>query len=225
MRILISFLLFAFALSGNAQDNGEVVSKNFHFKDGIYLHFSSFQSDNPEISWEDVEAVVITNPQTSLTVIDSLRWRNSGTSIPIDSIWGFSRNGVPSIRIPQQEINKELPTFAALKLRGKICYFTYPDYRMREVFVAAYNPLTGRPFRTGKVLREKEILVERMLSFETGQVVDFNLENFKTWIADDQPLLQSFLELPPSEQKEKLFKTLLIYDDRNLVRIRKADGP
>ncbi|MAT54580.1 MAG: hypothetical protein CMN32_08855 [Saprospirales bacterium] len=220
MRIFFSFFIFSFALSGNAQVSGEVVSKNFHFKDGIYLHFSSFQTDSPDISWEDVEAVIITNPQTSLTVIDSLRWRKSGRAISIDSIWGFSRNGVPSIRIPEQEISKSLPTFAALKLRGKICYFTYPDYRMREVFVAAYNPLTGRPFRTGKVLREKEILVERMLSFETGQLADFNLENFKTWIADDSTLLKSFLELTPAEQQEKLFKTLLIYDDRNLVRTK-----
>ena len=86
--------------------------------------------------------------------------------------------------------------------------------------MAAYNPLTGRPFRTGKVLREKEILVERMLSFETGQLADFNLENFKTWIADDSTLLKSFLELTPAEQQEKLFKTLLIYDDRNLVRTK-----
>ena len=220
MRIFFSFFIFSFALSDNAQVSGEVVSKNFHFKDGIYLHFSSFQTDSPDISWEDVEAVIITNPQTSLTVIDSLRWRKSGRAISIDSIWGFSRNGVPSIRIPEQEISKSLPTFAALKLRGKICYFTYPDYRMREVFVAAYNPLTGRPFRTGKVLREKEILVERMLSFETGQLADFNLENFKTWIADDSTLLKSFLELTPAEQQEKLFKTLLIYDDRNLVRTK-----
>ena len=220
MRILLFSILFSVALSGNAQVSGEVVSKNFHFKDGIYLHFSSFQADSPDIAWEDVEATIITNPQTSLTVIDSLRWRNGGALIPIDSIWGFSRNGVPSVRIPEGEINKRLPTFAALKLRGKICYFTYPDYRMREVFVAAYNPLTGRPFRTGKVLREKEILVERMLSFDTGQVADFNPENFKTWIANDEALLNSFLELTPSEQLDKLFKTLLIYDDRNLVRTR-----
>lgn len=220
MRLPIFAVVFSFALAGNGQPGGEVVSKNFHFKDGIYLHFHSFQANAPDINWSDVEAVVITNPQTSLTVIDSLRWHSTGAFIPIDSVWGFSRRGVPSVRIPKEEINKSLPSFAALKLRGKICYFAYPDYRNSEVVVAAYNPLTGRPFRTGKVWREKEILVQRMLNFETGQLVDFNVENVMAWIADDPALLKSFEELPPNEQQEKLFKTLLIYDDRNKVHIR-----
>ncbi len=220
MRILFCVLLFCIALSGNEQLYGQVVTKNFHFKDGIYLHFTSFQANAPDIDWEEVEAITITNPQTSLTVMDSLRWRKTGAPLAADSIWGFSRNGVPSVRIPQDEINKHLPTFAALKLRGKICYFTYPDYRWREVFVAAYNPLTGKPFRTGKVLREKEILIERMLHFKTGAIADFTPENFKQWIADDPALLKSWLELTPEQRREKMFKTLLIYDDRNPVTIQ-----
>lgn len=221
MRLTLSLIFSFFALTGSAQHRGEVVTKNFQFQDGIYFQLSSFQTDKPDLAWEEVDAIVITNPQTSLTVIDSLRLRKNGASVAVDSVWGFSRNGVPSIRIPEDEINKHLPTFAALKLRGKICYFTYPDYRQREVFIAAYNPLTGRPFRTGTVLREKEILVERMLNFESGKVLDFNVDNFKDWISDDQALLNSLLEMPASEQQEKLFKTLLIYDDRNLVRTKR----
>jgi hypothetical protein len=127
---------------------------------------------------------------------------------------------VPSIRIPASEIRRELPQFAALKLRGKICYFTYPDLRTKKVRLAAYNPMTGRPFRQGTVERQVEVFFEKMLSFQTGEVVDFNASNLADWIQDDPVLAETLLELPESEREEKLFKTLLIYVDRNPVYLR-----
>ena len=55
------------------------------------------------------------------------------------------------------------------------------------------------------------------MNFETGEVADFTIENFLKWILDDPRLIQSINELSQEEAQEKLFKCLLIYDDRNEV--------
>lgn len=219
MKKIIPFLCFLIALHLQGQDS-ILVTKNFRFTDGIYLTVSELQSNSPAFLWEDLDVRYFTNPQTSLTQVESILLKKNNQPIEVANIWGICMDGIPYIRIPRHEIHKELPTFAALKLRGKICYFTYPDWRMKKVQVAAYNPLTGRPFRVGTVEREEEIIVEKILHFETGEVAEFTFENVLAWIQDDPLLVETILELPDEEKQEKLFKCLLIYDDRNEVFLR-----
>ncbi|MFQ5447191.1 MAG: hypothetical protein ACE5FF_09665 [Saprospiraceae bacterium] len=217
---VIGFLLFHLAALPSFGQDSLTVTKNFHFTDGVYLSFEEFQANRPTYRMEDVDAYFFTNPQTFLTQVEAIVIKNSDLHVDTGSIWAISIGGIPYVRLPKGEINKELPTFAALKLRGKICYFTYPDWRNRKVHIAAYNPLNGRPFRTGTVEREQEVVVEKMLNFETGEMADFTLENFLSWIQDDPALVETVKELPPEEKQEKLFKCLLIYVDRNLTEVR-----
>ena len=144
----ISFKLFFICLSFlvHAQDQAEVITKNFHFTDGVYLSFEEFQTNDPSVQMEDVYIHSFTNPQTFLTQVDSIYHLDAKKELDPEQIWAICMDGVPFIKIPKEEVHKELPSFAAIKLRGKICYFTYPDYRTKKVPVAAYNPLTGRPF-------------------------------------------------------------------------------
>jgi hypothetical protein len=193
------------------------VSKNFRFADGVFLSFQEFRQNAPAYRPEDVRIDFFTNPQTSLTQIDSICLPGTNRYLDPDSVWAVCIDGIPYLRVPENEINRELPTFAALKLRGKICYFTYPDFRVKKIMVAAYNPLTGMPFRKGVVEREEEVVIEKMMHFESGEVLDFTVANFMRWIQDDLPLVKTIESLPPKEKQEKLFKCLLIYVDRNPV--------
>jgi len=214
------FLLPALPLLGQ---EAQLVSKNFRFTDGLYLSLQELQANEPSYRWEEVEVRYFTNPQTSLTQVDHIFLKQDSQQLDPVKVWALTMDGIPSIRIPKGEIRKQLPAFAALKLRGKICYFTYPDIRSKKIYVAAYNPLTGRPFRQGVVEREEEVIIEKMLHFETGEMTDFTVDNFLKWIADDEPLLSTYLELPPDERKEKLFKGLLIYVDRNAAFLKKQE--
>ena len=219
MKKILLYLFILAACHAQGQKR-QLVTKNFRFADGVYLSLQELQANRPTYRWEDVEVVHFTNPQTSLTQVEQIMMKKDSQAIDLGSAWALVMDGIPSIRIPQGEIKKDLPAFAALKLRGKICYFTYPDWRTKKLYVAAYNPLTGRPFRQGHVEREEEIIVEKMLHFETGAMADLTVDNFLKWIADDEPLLSTYLELPPDERKEKLFKGLLIYADRNETFIK-----
>lgn len=213
-------LVLAFSALGLQAQDSTLLTKNFRFADGVYFNLAQLQANQPAYPLDSLEMQYITNPQTSLTQVDAVLLKKSKLVLPLDSIWVVCLDGVPSVRVPNNEINRTLPNFAALKLRGKICYFTYPDYRTKKVRVAAYNPLTGRPFRQGTVEREQEVIIEKMMHFQSGQIADFNLENLLAWIQDDQLLVETLSELPPGEQEEKLFKSLLIYVDRNPAFLR-----
>lgn len=223
MRIGLIFCCWIVAWSGSlAQGQGAVVTKNFTFRDGVYLRHESFQRNQPDYALEDVRASLFTNPQTFLTQVASISVKKEGqfTPLPLDSIWMLSLGGIPYVRLPEGAINKELTTFAGLQLRGKICYFRYENLESRQIPIRAYNPANQKPFREAIVERDVTVLYEKILHFETGKIVDFTVENFLQWIQDDPGLVVSVEELAPQEAREKLFKCLLIYVDRNMAFIR-----
>jgi hypothetical protein len=215
--LLFFFLLVAADLLG--QDS-MAVSKNFKFAEGLYRSFEELRANRPAYPLDSLLVQYFTNPQTSLTQVSSVVLKKTGKAVPIDSAWAICLEGVPYLRLPPNEVNRDFPTFAALKLRGKICYFTYPDWRTKKVYIAAYNPLTGRPFRQGQVEREEEVFIEKIMHFQTGEIVDFNVKNLLNWIQDDPPLVETVVNLPLEDRKEKLFKCLLIYVDRNIVYLK-----
>lgn len=200
-----------------------LLTKNFRFADGLYFSLAQLKANQPGLPLDSIKLDYFTNPQTSLTQLDAVFLKKHVPQFPLDSIWAICLDGVPSIHVPKDEISKSLSNFAALKLRGKICFFTYPDYRQKTIRVAAYNPLTGRPFRQGNVVRDEEVIVEKMLHFETGEVADFTYDNLLKWIDDDKLLVETLNELPKAEQQEKLFKCLLIYVDRNPAYLTRSE--
>ena len=201
----ISALIALFGASLFGQDS-VVLTKNFRFADGVYFSIAELRANQPGLPLDSMKLDFITNPQTSLTQLNAIFLKKHTPQVSVDSIWAICLDGIPSIRVPKEEINKSLPNFAALKLRGKICYFTYPDYRQKTIRVAAYNPLTGKPYRTGKVVRDEEVIVEKMLHFQTGEVADYTVLKLVVWIQDDPLLVETIAELPPEQQQEKLFK-------------------
>ncbi|MBK7407835.1 MAG: hypothetical protein IPJ40_06985 [Saprospirales bacterium] len=154
--ILVAGVLFP--SMGPAQSEPTLVTKNFRFEDGIYLTYHSFQTNTPDLRWEEVEAKWYANPQTFLTQLEYLHSRTGQPGILPDSIWGFSLHGIPYVRLSRDWIQKELATFAPLQLRGKICYFSFDRKDTTQVLITAYNPVNGMPFRQGMVDKELEVV-------------------------------------------------------------------
>jgi hypothetical protein len=218
-RFLFLFCLFyglPFSMQGQ-QDSMVLITKNFSFKDGIYLSHQDFINNQPTYSWQEVNGNMHTNPNEFLTKVQYLRHVQSEQELA-DTIWGMCLGGIPYKRLQGKE-DEELITFAGLRVRGKICYFTFEEEQVRQIKMSAYNPRNGRPFRTGVVERLEVVQEERMMQFETGLVREFTVDYFKEWIQDDPGLLQSIEDLSQEEARKKLFKCLLIYDDRNTVMV------
>ncbi len=222
IALLACFSLLT-ASSGWAQEDSLRLGKNFKFTDGIYYDFASFQSNQPDMTWEEVEASVFSNPQTFMAQVEYIQSESNGR-IAVDSLWGICLGGIPYIRLPKGSVNRSLTVFAGLRLRGKLCYFNYENEEMRSFEMPVYIPNTDFVFRKAWVDREQIIVYEKLLHFETGEVVDFNPYNFRRWIADDERLLQTLDKMTMPEVEEKLFKCLLIYVDRNAVQIKTEEN-
>ena len=80
-----------------------------------------------------------------------------------------------------------------------------------------HNPYTGEKIGQKNITNKELVAIQRILHFETGETTDFNLANMQAWTKDDAGLNKSLMEMKKSEVEDKLFKTLLIYNDRNPV--------
>ena len=84
-----------------------------------------------------------------------------------------------------------------------------------------HNPYTGERIGSRNIINKELVAVQRILHFQTGETTDFNLTNMRTWTEDDAGLHKSLIEMKEKDVEEKLFKTLLIYNDRNPIYIEK----
>ena len=219
--LFFPFLLLFLSTAMLAQTDSIRLTKNFQFQDGVYTDFAAFQKNQPSYSWDQVQVSLVSNPQTFLTQVEYINLINEtgNEALDLNTIWGICLGGIPYVRLPQGAVKKKLTTFAGMRLRGKICYFSFEDEEAIKVKMPVYNPLTRRPYFVSDVERKKIVLHQRILRFQDGEVKPFTADNLKAWITDDERLLQTVESLTPEEVKEKLFKCLLIYVDRNPVFI------
>ena len=197
-----------------AQPDSVQVNRDFQFEDGVYQTFEELQANSPSLSWDEVDAQLVASHQTFMAQAEYIR-RKDGGYLLLDSIWGICLKGTPFIRLPGTATNKQAVSFAGLRVRGRICYYTYEVEKTEMIEIAAYNPLTGRPFRKGSIPRKVSAVQEKILHFEDGRRSTFSQEGFLEWIEDDQQLWRTVADLSDEEVQEKLYKCLLIYDDRN----------
>lgn len=193
-----------------------VLDNTFSFRDGIYLSHAALLQNKPDVQWGD-EPEVFRNPKTQVLKADFWMLGN-GDTLLAEEAYALGVEGKPYIRVP--EIESPLEAFVLLRVRGKICHFAYPVYHEEEVEVAAYNPLTGKPFRTGTIVNEKPDVFHGMFHFITGERIELSRENLLQWVLEDQALYDAIRELPPDDLTEKLIKSIKIFDDRNPVQIK-----
>ncbi|MGB1120943.1 MAG: hypothetical protein ACPG3Z_03035 [Saprospiraceae bacterium] len=211
MKYLIPiFCCFTFTLFG--QDSVQLVN-SFEFNDGVYLTINDLQQNKPNYTWAEINASAHINRDKEVIRLEYLNVKDSSKVGLQEAVWGICVEGVPYIRMI--DTMKGQTIFTALRVRGKLCYFYYDSYEMREVPMTIYDPNTGRPIWQQNVENKEPVVVEKMLNFETGNISDMEVSTFKNWIQDDKQLTNTINDLSAAEAREKLYKMLLIYNDRN----------
>lgn len=206
------------AWSGAAQLDSTMLNKDFQFEDGVYRSLSDFQLNQPTYAWSELDAQLVANPN-NFSAVAAYIHTPSGDALSATEVWGISVDGLPYVRLAQEEIDAGdgVMRFAGLKVRGRLCLFAYTTEETKWVEIAAYNPLTGRPFRKGKVSQEVTVKHQYLLELATGIVAPFNRESLLGFIREDEQLSRTVRQLSDEEVSEKLYKCLLIYDDRNPI--------
>lgn len=216
-----TFFLIGFGVLGITQETQ--LTNDFKFENGVFMSYEAFKSNTPDYEWAAMQYDAHASKEKRkiqfryINTIDT----SSNTYIPIvqDSIWGISVNGVPYIRVFIG--SRGVSEFVALRTRGRICYFTYEGFQKVKVPLTVYDPQTGDPVFVKEVINEEEFTYEKMMQFQTGEVGNFDLPTFKKWIADDEKLLDTINGLEEKEATGKMYKSMLIYNDRNPVYLDK----
>ena len=134
----------------------------------------------------------------------------------LDNIWGLCIKGKPYMKISPKEKDKAI-YFVNYHVLGRVCYLYYPSIEDKEVEMMIYNPYSGNRVGGRKIVNRERVLVKKIMLFETGEIQDCNVENFKKWIEDDERLTKTLNDMTEEEVKNKLFKTIKIYNDRHPI--------
>ncbi len=215
-------LIGCLCLSCSWAQKGKVINQSFDFQEGVYMSFEDFQFNRPTYTLDIVAGELVTNEEEWTIKAQNMRIKREDSEKPLDlsQVWGICFNGIPYVKRNLTEGPVTFAIFTGIKLRGKICYYSYEEEETKMITVSAYNPLNGRPFRTGKVATKELVKKEKMLHFENGEIVDFTRENLLKWIADDPQLVSSIKDLGDDLPWETLYKCLRIYLDRHKVYVK-----
>lgn len=213
-RLILLFLFLNIVCF--SQNDSLFLSNAVKFEEGIYLTYDAFAHNQPDLTWDEVGGDVFINQKNHTAKIQGLYTKLDSTKKDLDEIWGFCRFGVPFKQIEQID---DYQRFSTIKVRGRLCYYAYTRPVEKSIEIVAYNPKTGIPFRKGEVQNSKEVKVAKIIEYETGKQFDFELPVFMDYIVErDHSLWKSLHKLSDQAAKEKLFKCLLIYNDRHPVK-------
>lgn len=219
----LSGLGFLIILLSNTLSAQTQLTQAFRFESGVYLTFEAFQKNTPDIKAVDITGNFFINEKTKQAKVEYITLKATNKKLNLDKMWGIVIRGVPYVKASPNLPTHNLKVFAAMEVKGNICYYAYDDIEEKEVTFKAYNPLIGKPFRTGKAMRKLPIIKEKMLRFATGEVVDFNYQNLLEWVAAEPDIIQALKSLGPVKAEDKLFDALLLYNDKHSVNFPKKE--
>lgn len=193
------------------------LTNDFKFNDGVYLTIEDLKANQPNHTWSEIQASAHINREKQIVRLEYLNIVDSNAMVIKDlsynNIWGICVEGVPYIRI--NDTIKNLVQFVALRTRGQYCYFQYDSYEFRDVPMTIYDPETGHPIWEQSIENKEPITVHKILNFSNGTMTTLNLNTFKNWVKNDVQLTNTINGMTEAEAKAKLYKMLLIYNDRH----------
>lgn len=209
--MLLFFIAIATIAIGQIDTSQIQLTNKTNFVDGVY-HQQNWTTNQPDWSWEEVDTRLFINEKNGTAHIEYIKAKQPHQPIEVTAI---VKKGKLYLDIP----NDESSVLKKFKDYGALCYYEKDTTYVKDIEMSAYNPLTGRPFRTKTIQRE---ITERQAFFynvKTREYQPLTLENLLKAISTDKKLTKSILALPPEEARQKLYKTLLIYNDRNPIYI------
>lgn len=205
-----------------AQDTLKL-SNNFKFKEGVYNSFEALKRNQPTYAWDEIKEMTYVDRDDYVAKFEYLLYFDVQQDSVVDllktDIWGVCIDGIPFIKTMDE--GSQTPHFVGFRTRGKICYYTYPTTRRVKVPMRIYDPVSGVLVYTKYVINNEPDTVQKVFSFDNGRVDDFRLDVLQNWLSDDVQLTNTLNDLNQQVAEEKLHRLMLIYNDRNLIYLKK----
>ncbi len=218
-----------------AQDKEGMVkyTPDFRFADGIYLNFDQVKANRPipkaklltSIDYNDREFFKKILEGDKIYFYDDMGVRQE---VAKNSIWGYSRNGVLYVQI-QENFNR-------ITFVGNICHFVaditsydsrsygspygyydpyYSPYSYGSYYSPYYNPYYS-PYRSNMGRTE---LKQYIIDFESGKVLEFDVENTELLLMKDNQLYEEYVQLSRRKKKDLMFVYIRKFNEKNPLYI------
>jgi len=220
-------------LSGQEKEGMVKYTPEFKFIDGIYLNFDQVKLNSPipkaklltSIDYNDREFFKKILQINKIYFYDNMGVRQE---IVKNTIWGYARNGVLYVQI-QENFNR-------ITFVGSICHFvaditTYDSryynshYGYYDTYYSpygygsyynTYNPYYS-PYRQSNVARNE--LKQYLIDFESGKVMEFDVENTELLLMKDSQLYEEYVQLSRKKKKELMFVYIRKFNEKNPLYI------
>jgi hypothetical protein len=233
---ILLFVCSFIPVTGQEQAGLVKYTPDFRFKDGIYVNFDQVKSNNPipkaklltSTDYNDREFFKKLLESNKLYYYDGMGIRQE---IATNSIWGYSRNGVLYIQIQE--------SFTRITFMGSICHFvaditTYDSRYYNSPYGGYYDPYSYySPYGYGSYYNPynsyyspyarnnmaKNELRQYLIDFETGKILEFNLESTELLLMKDAKLYEEYMQLPRKKKKDLMFVYIRKFNENNPLYI------
>lgn len=192
---------------------------DFKFKDGVFITFDQVRQNNPILKSRIITSVAYDNPdffelilkEKKMQVFDNL---GSRLEIPVNHIWGFSRNGILYIKVSDG--------YFRITIIGNICHFvasltSYNNYYNPYNSFGNpyyYSPYSSPYYSSGSGSPSVE-MKQYLLDFKTGNVLEYDEEGVELLLMADPELHDEFAALNKNKQKQVKFLYIRKFNERN----------
>ena len=202
-------------------DSSRMVKYNpdFRFNDGFYANFEMVKANSPIPASRIVTDVDLYDREYYEKVTNSddlIFYDNYGVkqTLKTKNIWGYGRNGVLYINIGQ--------TFHRISFVGSICHFvaTITTYNNNYYDPYSYNPYYYNSYyynrynspRSGYTNTE---LRQYLLDFETGDVMEYEIESVEVLLIKDPELYDEYVSLSRRKKNQLKFVYIRKFNEKH----------
>lgn len=201
MKKLFSIVLFLNSLFAFSQTNTVPYSRDYEFKEGIFLTIDQFKQNDPilkptivsPISKDQRDFLTQVLEQKNVTYKDS-----AGIEQKVESknVWGYCQNRTIFLNFNNN--------FNRVIVIGSLFHFTAAV----RVSMPGVDPIMGMNNSYDEVR-------QFILDTETNKVLDFNVKNMESILIRDTELYQQFMALKKREKPDLIFVYLRKYNEKH----------
>lgn len=227
------FVLHQSFAIGQEHEGMEKYIPGFKFKEGIYVNFEQVRQNSPvpkakllsTIDYNDTDFFRKLFENDKVYYFDDMGARQE---IAQNQIWGYSRNGILYIRMQEG--------FSRITFIGSICHFVadittedryygspYSPYGYYDPYYSPYyspysyySPYYYSPYNRRSTRTE---LKQFIIDWESGRVMNFDVENTNIVLTKDPELHEEFARLSRKKKRDMLFVYIRKYNEKHPLYI------
>jgi len=210
---------------------------DFRFKDGVYLNFDQVKTNNPIPKAKLLTSTDYNDREFFKKLFESKKiyfYDGMGVRQEVDAanVWGYARNGILYVQI-QENFNR-------ITFVGSICHFVadittydsryynspysyYDPYSYHSPYSPYYGYGSYYPYGSyytpyGRNASRNE-LKQYLIDFESGKILEFDIENTQLLLMKDAQLYEEYVQLPRKKKKELMFVYIRKFNEKNPLYI------